>query len=33
VAGKGHETTQEINGIQLPFSDRDVVLQWLKEAD
>jgi UDP-N-acetylmuramoyl-L-alanyl-D-glutamate--2,6-diaminopimelate ligase len=33
VAGKGHETTQEINGIKLPFSDRDVVLQWLKEAD
>ncbi len=25
IAGKGHETTQEINGIQYPFDDRAVV--------
>jgi len=25
VAGKGHESTQEIRGIKHPFSDRDVV--------
>ena len=24
IAGKGHETTQEIGGIKLPFSDHDV---------
>ncbi len=25
VCGKGHETTQEINGIKYPFDDREVV--------
>jgi UDP-N-acetylmuramoyl-L-alanyl-D-glutamate--2,6-diaminopimelate ligase len=25
VAGKGHETTQEIQGVKHPFNDRDVV--------
>ena len=25
VAGKGHETTQEINGVKHPFDDREVV--------
>ena len=25
VAGKGHETTQEIAGIKYPFNDRDVI--------
>lgn len=29
IAGKGHEEYQEINGVQQPFSDRDVVIQAL----
>jgi len=29
VAGKGHEDTQEIKGVKLPFSDRAVVLELL----
>lgn len=28
VAGKGHEQTQEINGIKYPFSDQKVIEQW-----
>jgi UDP-N-acetylmuramoyl-L-alanyl-D-glutamate--2,6-diaminopimelate ligase len=27
IAGKGHETYQEIAGIRSPFSDREVVLE------
>jgi len=30
IAGKGHETTQEINGEHLPFSDREVVKEILE---
>ena len=30
IAGKGHEQYQEINGVQLPFSDRQVVMEALK---
>ncbi|MDD5579106.1 MAG: UDP-N-acetylmuramoyl-L-alanyl-D-glutamate--2,6-diaminopimelate ligase [Methylobacter sp.] len=30
IAGKGHEQYQEINGVQLPFSDKRVVLEALK---
>jgi len=30
IAGKGHEQYQEINGVQLPFSDRRVVMEALK---
>jgi UDP-N-acetylmuramoyl-L-alanyl-D-glutamate--2,6-diaminopimelate ligase len=30
VAGKGHETTQEIQGVKYPFSDRDVVMDALQ---
>jgi UDP-N-acetylmuramoyl-L-alanyl-D-glutamate--2,6-diaminopimelate ligase len=33
LAGKGHETKQEINGVFHPFSDRDVALAALKEAN
>lgn len=28
VAGKGHEQTQEINGVKRPFSDQKVIEQW-----
>jgi len=27
IAGKGHETTQEINGVKYPFSDQSHVQQ------
>jgi UDP-N-acetylmuramoyl-L-alanyl-D-glutamate--2,6-diaminopimelate ligase len=30
IAGKGHEDYQEINGVQHPFSDKQVVVQALK---
>lgn len=29
IAGKGHETYQEIQGKKQPFDDRKVVLEWL----
>jgi len=29
IAGKGHETTQEVNGVLLPFDDRQVALEVL----
>jgi UDP-N-acetylmuramoyl-L-alanyl-D-glutamate--2,6-diaminopimelate ligase len=32
IAGKGHETYQEIQGIKHPFDDREVALNWLKRA-
>lgn len=28
VAGKGHETTQEIAGVKEPFDDREIVASW-----
>ena len=28
VAGKGHETTQEIAGVKHPFDDREIVRGW-----
>ena len=28
IAGKGHETTQEIKGVKHPFDDREVVRAW-----
>jgi UDP-N-acetylmuramoyl-L-alanyl-D-glutamate--2,6-diaminopimelate ligase len=30
IAGKGHETTQEINGVLSPLSDVDVATQALQ---
>lgn len=30
VAGKGHETYQEIKGVKHPFDDREVVERMLK---
>ena len=32
VAGKGHETTQEIKGVKHPFDDREVVRSFSKLA-
>jgi len=31
VAGKGHETYQEINGVRYPFDDREVVREELQK--
>jgi len=32
IAGKGHETYQEIRGVRCPFDDRAVAEGWLKRA-
>jgi UDP-N-acetylmuramoyl-L-alanyl-D-glutamate--2,6-diaminopimelate ligase len=32
IAGKGHETYQEINGVRHPFDDREVVTEILKDS-
>ncbi len=31
VCGKGHETTQEIAGVQYPFDDRAVAATWARD--
>ena len=31
VAGKGHETYQEVNGVRYPFDDREVIREELKK--
>ena len=31
LAGKGHETTQEINGEKIPFDERKIVKQFISE--
>ena len=28
IAGKGHETTQEIKGVKHPFDDREIVRRY-----
>lgn len=33
IAGKGHENTQESNGVKMPFSDMAVVKEWLAHYD
>lgn len=33
IAGKGHESYQEINGIRHPFSDQDTVIHWQEALD
>ena len=32
IAGKGHESTQEVNGVLLPFNDMDVAKELLQVA-
>jgi UDP-N-acetylmuramoyl-L-alanyl-D-glutamate--2,6-diaminopimelate ligase len=32
VAGKGHETYQEVSGERRPFDDRAVILEYVKES-
>lgn len=32
IAGKGHENYQEILGVKHPYSDSDVVQQWLEQS-
>ncbi len=33
VAGKGHETYQEVSGVRYPFDDREVLREHLKKAN
>ena len=33
LAGKGHETYQEVNGVQLPMDEREIVADWFREQD
>ena len=33
IAGKGHETTQEIAGVKHPFDDRAIVREWRPAAN
>jgi UDP-N-acetylmuramoyl-L-alanyl-D-glutamate--2,6-diaminopimelate ligase len=33
IAGKGHETTQQVGDVELPFDDRAVAAEWLSRAD
>ena len=33
IAGKGHETYQEIKGIKYPFDDRKILTQMFEELD
>ncbi len=33
IAGKGHETYQEVEGVKVPLDDRQVVRAWLEGRD
>ena len=33
LAGKGLETYQEVNGVQLPMDEREIVADWFRELD
>ena len=32
LAGKGHELTQEVNGVKHPMDERQIVTEWLENA-
>ena len=31
LAGKGHETYQEVDGVKYPMDEREIVAQWFRE--
>lgn len=33
LAGKGHETYQEVNGVQFPMDEREIVASWFRARD
>jgi UDP-N-acetylmuramoyl-L-alanyl-D-glutamate--2,6-diaminopimelate ligase len=33
IAGKGHESIQEIGSVQIPYDDREVAARWIAERD
>ena len=33
LAGKGHETYQEVGGVQLSMDEREIVADWFREQD
>lgn len=33
LAGKGHETYQEVNGVQYPMDEREIVKEWFRKTD
>lgn len=33
LAGKGHETYQEVGGVQYPMDEREIVADWFREQD
>ena len=33
LAGKGHETYQEVNGVHYPMDEREIVASWFRERD
>ena len=33
LAGKGHETYQEIGGVQYPMDEREIVADWFEKLD
>ena len=32
LAGKGHETTQEVNGVLFPMDEREIVARWQRRG-
>ena len=31
LCGKGHEDYQAVNGVDIPFDEKEIVLEWLKK--